>query len=149
MKYKIKVSATNFYFYFRGAAYLIYSQKEMVCELHNETWLEVTPALLFVWLLGIISKHESGTVEIQWGFNKFCAGRNTPSVFHAAAIMAVLFSMRMPKLSRLAGGRAPKGRRGSHTHAAIMTVLFSLRRVVMAVLFSLRGRNDPFVSLAE
>ena len=41
------------------------------------------------------------------------------------------------ELSRLAGGRAPKGRRGAHTHAAIM-----------AVLFSLRGRNAPFVSLA-
>ena len=35
--------------------------------------------------------------------------------------------MRMPRLSRLAGGRAPKGRRGSHTHAAIMAVLFAMR----------------------
>ena len=42
------------------------------------------------------------------------------------------------ELSRLAGGRAPKGRRGSHTHVAIM-----------AVLFSLRGRNAPFVGQSE
>ena len=43
-------------------------------------------------------------------------GHNGRFVCHAAAIMAVLFAMRMPKLSRLAGGRAPKGRRGSHAH---------------------------------
>ena len=47
------------------------------------------------------------------------------------------------ELSRLAGGRAPKGRRGSHTHAAIMAVLFAMRRVVMAVLFP--SRNDTWV----
>ena len=41
--------------------------------------------------------------------------------------MVVLFAMRMPKRSRLAGGRAPKGRRGAHTHAAIMAVLFAMR----------------------
>ena len=46
--------------------------------------------------------------------------------------------MRMPKLSHLAGGRAPKGLRGSHTHVAIM-----------AVLFPLRGRNNPFVYLTD
>ena len=34
----------------------------------------------------------------------------------ARAVMPLLFSMRMPKLSRLAGGRAPKGRRGSYAH---------------------------------
>ena len=41
------------------------------------------------------------------------------------------------ELSRLAGGRAPKGRRGSHTHGVVTTLPFTLR-----------GRNDPFVSLA-
>ena len=41
--------------------------------------------------------------------------------------MVVLFAMRMPKRFRLAGGRAPKGRRGSHAHAAIMAVLFAMR----------------------
>ena len=39
-----------------------------------------------------------------FGYNKLCAGRNAPPVLHAMAIMAVLFAMRMPKLSRLAGG---------------------------------------------
>ena len=34
--------------------------------------------------------------------------------------MVVLFAMRMPKLSRLAGGRAPKGRRRSHAHGNIL-----------------------------
>ena len=41
------------------------------------------------------------------------------------------------ELSRLAGGRAPKGRRGSHTHGVVTTLPFTLR-----------GRNAPFVSLA-
>ena len=31
-------------------------------------------------------------------------------------VTTLLFAMRMPKLSRLAGGRAPKGRRESHAH---------------------------------
>ena len=31
------------------------------------------------------------------------------------------------ELSRLAGGRAPKGRRGSYTHGGVTTLLFALR----------------------
>ena len=35
--------------------------------------------------------------------------RNAPFVCHAAAIMVVLFAIRMAKLSRLAGGTSPEG----------------------------------------
>ena len=43
-------------------------------------------------------------------------GHNGRFVRHAGGVTTLLFAMRMPKLSRLAGGRAPKGRRGSHAH---------------------------------
>ena len=46
-------------------------------------------------------------------------GRDDPFVHHADG---------HEKLSRLAGGRAPQGRRGSHAHGVVTPILFAVRR---------------------
>ena len=44
-------------------------------------------------------------------------------------VTTLLFAMRRPKLSRLAGGRAPKGRRGSHSHGVVTPLLYAMRGI--------------------